>query len=182
MTLDLDNIYKQLHNKNTLCSYKGILTSDLVEQSLNNIEEKLSKENKKIKRKAYYVSVETLQNLYHHSEPTKKEIEGIQKDQKFSMFIFSKLKEDHFELSTGNFISKKTMQFLKSRIGQLNFLEKEELRILYKRILNNEEFSDKGGGGLGMIDILRKTGNKYEYNFIKYDENLYFYTLTIKIT
>ena len=98
------------------------------------------------------------------------------------MFIFSKLKEDHFELSTGNFISKKTMQFLKSRIGQLNFLEKEELRILYKKILNNEEFSDKGGGGLGMIDILRKTGNKYEYNFIKYDENLYFYILIIKIT
>ncbi len=103
-------------------------------------------------------------------------------DKRFSMFIFSKLKEDFFELTTGNFVNKKTMQFLKSRIGQLNFLEKGELRILYKRILNNEEFSKKGGGGLGMIDILRKTGNKYEYSFVEYNENFYFFTLTIKIT
>ncbi len=182
MTIDLDNIYKQLHKKNTLCSYKGVLNSELIEQNLNEIEEKLSNEERKIKRKAYYVSVETIQNLFHHSETQKKDIEGIDTDQKFSMFVFSKLKEDYFELSTGNFISKKTMQFLKSRIGQLNFLEKDELRILYKRILNNEEFSEKGGGGLGMIDILRKTGNKYEYNFIKHSEDLYFFTLTIKIT
>jgi len=182
MTLNLDNIYKQLHKKNTLCSYKGVLNSDLVEQNLNEIEKQLSPERKKIRRKAYYVSVEILQNLYHHSEAPIKTVAGIYTDQRFSMFIFSKLKEDYFELSTGNFISKKTMQFLKSRIGQLNFLEKDELRTLYKRILNNEEFSEKGGGGLGMIDILRKTGNKYEYNFIKDSENLYFFILTIKIS
>ncbi len=71
MTIDLDSIYKQFQKKNTLCSYKGVMSSDLVEQNLNNIEEKILTENKKIKRKIYYVSVETLQNLFHHANTPK---------------------------------------------------------------------------------------------------------------
>ena len=48
-------------------------------------------------------------------------------------------------------------------------------------ILNNKEFSEKGGGGLGMIDIARKTGSKYEYNFYPVGEDYIFFELMINI-
>jgi hypothetical protein len=40
----------------------------------------------------------------------------------------------------------------------------------------------KGGGGLGMIDIARKTGEKIGYNFLEIDNKVSFFTLNIKIT
>ena len=59
--------------------------------------------------------------------------------------------------------------------------EKEELKDYYKSVLNNGEMSLKGGGGLGMIDIARKTGEKLEYNFLEIDNKVSFFTLNIKI-
>jgi hypothetical protein len=49
-------------------------------------------------------------------------------------------------------------------------------------VLNNGEMSLKGGGGLGMIDIARKTGEKLEYNFLEIDNKVSFFTLNIKVT
>jgi hypothetical protein len=40
----------------------------------------------------------------------------------------------------------------------------------------------KGGGGLGMIDIARKTGEKLEYDFLEIDNKVSFFTLIIKVT
>jgi hypothetical protein len=49
-------------------------------------------------------------------------------------------------------------------------------------VLNNGEMSLKGGGGLVMIDIARKTGEKIGYNFLEIDNKVSFFTLNIKIT
>ena len=53
---------------------------------------------------------------------------------------------------------------------------------MYQEILNNEGFSQKGGGGLGMIDIVRKSGQKLEFNFQNINENFSFFSLHIKIS
>jgi hypothetical protein len=60
-------------------------------------------------------------------------------------------------------------------------MSKDELKEYYKEILNNDEFSDKGGGGLGMIDIARKSGQKLNFNFIEVDNQYSFFSLSIKI-
>ena len=41
--------------------------------------------------------------------------------------------------------------------------------------------SDKGGGGLGMIDIARKSGKKLDFDFHKVDDEYSFYSLNINI-
>ena len=50
------------------------------------------------------------------------------------------------------------------RIDTINNCNKEELKDHYKRILTNQVFSDKGGGGLGMIDGKENDG-KFKYVF-----------------
>ena len=41
--------------------------------------------------------------------------------------------------------------------------------------------SVKGGGGLGLIDIARKSGEKLQYNIREINESFSFFTLTVKI-
>ena len=48
-------------------------------------------------------------------------------------------------------------------------------------MLSNGEMSDKGGGGLGFIDIAKKSGEKLNYHIRKIDEKYSFFTLTVKI-
>ena len=40
----------------------------------------------------------------------------------------------------------------------------------------------KVGGGLGMIDIARKTGEKIDYKFLEINDKISFFTLNIKVT
>ena len=41
--------------------------------------------------------------------------------------------------------------------------------------------SAKGGGGLGMIDIARKSGKKLDYKFDPVDDQFSFFSLNIKV-
>jgi hypothetical protein len=47
--------------------------------------------------------------------------------------------------------------------------------------LNNEQFSEKGGGGLGMVEIARKSGNNMEYQFIDYNSDYLFLSIDVII-
>jgi hypothetical protein len=62
------------------------------------------------------------------------------------------------------FISE-NVEKLEEKIKRINRSSHEEIKELYKFILNHQRISAKGGGGLGLVDIARKTGNKLEYSF-----------------
>lgn len=69
----------------------------------------------------------------------------------------------------------------KQRLESINAMSPEDLKILYKEILNNDRLSEKGGGGLGMIDIARKTGQKLNFNFAEINDKYSFFSLNIKV-
>jgi hypothetical protein len=52
---------------------------------------------------------------------------------------------------------------------------------LYKFILNHQRISAKGGGGLGLVDIARKTGNKLDYAFYSYNDKHSFFYINILV-
>ncbi|MCK9209104.1 MAG: DUF6272 family protein, partial [Salinivirgaceae bacterium] len=86
-----------------------------------------------------------------------------------------------YHVITGNFVNDKQKDFLTKHLSHINELDKEELKVMYKDILDNQEFSDKGGGGLGMVDIARKSGSKLDFNFYNYNDNYYFFSLNVNI-
>lgn len=165
-------------NKDTIVTFKGNVTSNVIDELLDKIENRLMEfgEKSRVIRRIYYVSVETLQNLFHHSEK-EKEFENF-----FSFFVLKRINPGVYKIITGNFVKKQNIRLLKNRIDQINYLTKEEIKILYKLILNNDEFSNKGGGGLGLIDIARKTGHKLSYDFKTYNPNYNFFTLNVVIS
>ena len=87
-----------------------------------------------------------------------------------------------YSIITGNYILNENINGLKNRLDEVNGLNKEQLKEYYKQVLNNGEMSLRGGGGLGMIDIARKTGEKLEYNFLEIDNKVSFFTLKIKVS
>lgn len=87
-----------------------------------------------------------------------------------------------YSIITGNYILREKVNPLKEKLTKINVMSKDELKEYYKEILNEGEFSDKGGGGLGMIDIARKSGQKLNFNFVEVDNRYSFFSLNIKIS
>jgi hypothetical protein len=181
MNFNIEEWYENKAKGEVLLAYKGTITMDLITKVLDTIENKLdnTQESLKIKKRLYYILVETLQNLYHHiSEAPQRERETM--GDNFAMFIISK-KESNYQITTGNFIREENVPQLRDRLAQISYLTKEELKELYKLILSNIELSKKGGGSLGIIDIIRKTENKVNYQFHQYDKDFYFFCLEVTI-
>jgi hypothetical protein len=71
---------------------------------------------------------------------------------------------------------------LKSKIDFINAMNGDELKAEYRKTLYKGDMSDKGGAGLGIIDIARRSGEKINYNFKQVDEYYSFFSLEVKIS
>jgi hypothetical protein len=179
--VDAFNIYDKMEKNNILLSFKGDITSELLTSILQIMENKMDnmQEEPKMKKKVYNVLVECLQNLYHHMDDVANETGG--EVNRSAIFMIGK-NNTAYTIITGNYILNENVHGLKNRLDEVNALTKDELKEYYKKILNNGEMSLKGGGGLGMIDIARKTGEKLDYNFLEIDNKVSFFTLNIKVS
>ncbi|GAF04076.1 SiaB family protein kinase [Saccharicrinis fermentans] len=182
MAFNIKEWYNEKLEGEVILNFNGSITPDLITEALETIEKSLNLKNEKnkVRKKVYNVFVECLQNLYHHVDRPPVDLDLVQKDN-FGVIILSK-DSSFYRISTGNFVDKNKISVIKDRIDQVNSLTDKEIRMLYLDIMSNGEFSDKGGGGLGMLDIVRKTGNKLEYYFYKYSDNHIFFSLDVYIS
>jgi hypothetical protein len=75
---------------------------------------------------------------------------------------------------TANKVSKHDILHLTQALDCVNNATKDELNAMYKKQLKEGTISAKGGAGLGLIDIARKTDGKLEYLFIPVNGTDYF--------
>ena len=177
MSFDVNEYYSKLDGGDVLMAFKGDISSELISNVLEVVESRMedNSENSKVRKKVYNVLVESLQNPYHHIEILPEEMHE-EFDSKFGILVVSRV-EGTYKISTGNFIKQEKVDVLKNKIDKINSMGKEELKDMYKFILNHQRLSDKGGGGLGLVDIARKTGNKLDYTFERFNEIYYFFNL-----
>jgi hypothetical protein len=179
--LDIYDFYDKMERNKIMLSFKGDITSELLTSILQIMESKLDnmQEEPKIKKKVYNVLVECLQNLYHHLDIDPSDENKAR--YKSAIFMIGKIGPE-YSIITGNYILREKVNPLKEKLTKINVMSKDELKEYYKEILNEGEFSDKGGGGLGMIDIARKSGQKLNFNFVEVDNRYSFFSLNIKIS
>lgn len=166
------------HGGETLVAYNGAMTSNVIADMLGLAESRMDDASApgSLRKKLYNVLVECLQNLYHHADAPMPDGSKMNR----GGFVLSQ-HDDGYRVSIGNMVDAARRQVLTSKIDTLNAMSKEELKELYKDILNNQTFSEKGGGGLGLIDIARRTGNKIGYQFTEYDGNYLFFRMNVQI-
>ncbi len=174
-------LYEKMHDNNIMLTFKGEVSFDLVNSILKIIEDRLEKieEDLKTKRKVYNILVECLQNLCNHLDDSVIEDEGIITGKTALLLIETDMAA--YRLVTGNYIPNEKIEGLKSRLDEINSVSKEELRELYKRILDNGQYGSKGNAGLGFIDIARKSGQKLQYSFQPVNDKFSFFSFQIDV-
>lgn len=182
MSFNVENYFSDLSDKNIILFYKGNVDSDIINHILDTVEDKMVEVNEqpKLRKKVYNVLVESLQNLYHHVDRVPEDFED-QTSEKFGLLVVQKIKGG-YKIITGNFVHAGNIEKLEEKIKRINRSSHEEIKELYKFILNHQRISAKGGGGLGLVDIARKTGNKLEYSFKEYNDKYSFFYLNILVT
>jgi hypothetical protein len=94
-----------------------------------------------------------------------------------SLVAYSKTPEG-YTVSTGNVMESAQVPELRKRLRQINNLDPEQVRQVYRQMLDASKISDKGGAGLGLIEMAKKTGNKLDFDFIKINSDYYYYVLS----
>ena len=179
MAFSIQDWLNKINKNEILFLFKGEVSSSLITDSLEEIELKTVDASNRAKKKIYNVWVECMQNLFHHSSILPNDISSTEKG-KYGVCILSK-NSIGYHIITGNFVLDAQKDFLTKHLNHINTLDKDALKELYKEILDNQEFSAKGGGGLGMVDISRKSGSKLDYKFSEYKQGYYFFSLNINI-
>ncbi|NND93888.1 MAG: hypothetical protein HKN45_03430 [Flavobacteriales bacterium] len=173
--IDVYEIYDRMEKENIMLSFKGHLSEEMLHSILSVIEKKLEdfKAENKTKKRVYHVLVECLQNLFHHSK--------TDPDRQESIIVMVVKNATGYSVITGNYVSSADVDNLRNRIREINTMSNDDLKELYRKVLNNDTFSDKGGGGLGIIDIARKSAEKLDYGIVPVDEFNSFFSLNVKI-
>ncbi|MCP4520139.1 MAG: hypothetical protein GY827_00315 [Cytophagales bacterium] len=180
--VDVYRLYERMQDNNIMLSFKGEVSFDLVKSVLDILEGRLEKieDNPKVKKKVFNILVECLQNLGHHVETSGPAVDRDSHDNTALLMIWTE--QGDYRVATGNYIKNENVEKLKAHIDKINSFEsRQELRAFYQSILGNQQFSEKGGGGLGFIDIARKSGQKLDYNFKPVDEQYSFFSFQITI-
>ncbi len=169
-------LFKAFENYSLSYVYKGIFNPDLTDKILSLAETNmnLTKESSRTQKRVYFVMVESLQNITRHQD--------IHQAEENHAFFVVQNKNGLYELSSGNVIEKPQMNELKKRIDKINSLSANDLKEYYRDVLNNTGMSEKGGAGLGLIEMARRSGNKLSYDFENINDKLSYFYFKSKVT
>ncbi len=150
-----------------------------IDEILNEVELKTGHLNKKLRKRTFFVSVELLQNLYRHAyNPFTEE----NSNNKLGFYVLSKKNDSATKIGTGNFVTLSQKQHLDKYLNKLKSLTLPELKELYFDILENKPRTHQGGSGLGFLEIAKKTSKNFDFKFLKYNLETYFFIYTATIT
>jgi hypothetical protein len=172
------DLHKTMLSRNLILVYEGEFTQEITKSVLAMAERNMDSmgEESSIKRKVFNVMVECLQNIVKHSE----NFTPLNEKRHSAIFIIGK-QEDRYIITSGNPIRNDSVSSLKKKLEEINNLDKDGLKDLYKEIIKNNDLSDKGGAGLGFVDMARKSGQKLEYEFEDMGEDHSFFSLQTTI-
>lgn len=141
--------------------YRGAFTQNLTRKILSLAESNLQRfvDKSSLQNRIYFIMVEGLQNVTRHQETS-----AESNSEHAGIFAIQKVGERYI-ITTGNTIVNTKVDSLKQRLEKVNNLDREELKKLHREILSTGELSEKGGAGLGLIEMARRSGNRLIFDF-----------------
>lgn len=155
-------------------SFTDDLTAQVLELNRQNFIE--GQHDKKFRKKLSILLVESFQNIIRHgseaSDPNERDI---------GFFCLRHDKNGCF-ISTINLIPTGACADLVKTIESINAMGADELRQEYLDKLIDNAWSSKGGAGLGLIDVARKSDHPIMYNISSYSKQHHLLQLKICLT
>jgi hypothetical protein len=172
------DLHRTMLSQNLILVYQGDFTQESTKSILSMAERNLdsSGEDSSIKRKVFNVMVEALQNIVKHSD----ELVDGQVRSHAAIFLIGK-ESNRYSIMSGNPVRVSNVDKLKKTLEHINGLDKDGLKELYKEIIKNTTISEKGGAGLGFVDMARKSGGKLEFEFPAMNAEYCFFCLKVNV-
>ena len=172
------NTFNTFHDDKFSFIYQGYFTNNIVITAIELIENNLDQNRgfKKLRHRLSYLMIESFQNITRYGDEPEKKKDAYRKE----LFLVRNIKE-HFYIVSANIIENSKIEYVNSKIKEVNSLEPPQLNKLYRQVLTNDHFTDAGGAGLGFIEMVRKTKQKLEFDFVKINEKYSYFYLLIKI-
>jgi hypothetical protein len=164
-------IRDKMMNERLMFVYRGVVTNENSVPLLMLLEKEM--ENSEFgfvgRKRLFMFVLESLQNVSRHSNRSQ--------HANMSLVVYSKT-DTGYTVTTGNVLPSAGINDLKIRLDEINNLKTKEIRNVYRQMLSAAEFSNKGGAGLGLIEMAKKTGNKLDYDFVTLDNEYSYFILS----
>lgn len=171
-----------VHNsrKEEILNYSGRLRYDTIGELINKLKNKVSSISIKLAvyKKLLLIMIESLENILKYNETF--DSNSYIRTHFTQKFIIEKNNKKYFLTST-NVVLNSDIPKLKNKINQVNSLDSDGLKDLYKSTITDGQFTHKGGAGLGFIEMAKISTEKIQYNFETIDNKYSSYELTIVI-
>jgi hypothetical protein len=164
-------IHDKMRKERLLFVYRGEITDRNSLPLLTLLENEMMDDSYGFvgRKRLFMYVLESLQNIVKHGDRSGHS--GM------SLVAYSKT-DDGYTITTGNVIASGQINDLKMKLDRVNELDIEEIKSLYRQILDTSEFSSKGGAGLGLIEMAIKTGNRLDYDFVPVDKDFSYFILS----
>lgn len=160
--------------------FEGHLTFEKIGILLNELKNKKGSFNihPVLYKKLLTLMIELLENILKYSEHF--EDFTVKNPEYYPQFELN-FNQDHFILITRNPVRQIAMEILSQKIDKLNKCDDEALKKYYRETITNGIFTDKGGAGLGLIEMAKITAQPLVYSFTPIAEGYSLYELILNI-
>ncbi|HXP51766.1 MAG TPA: SiaB family protein kinase [Bacteroidia bacterium] len=161
------NKFTHLKDQKTSLSYLGVISDSITDKFISLGEYYLANSSQlgKLKNKVSFLIAECFQNTVRHGD---RELSGANHKDFFQINVW----DDGVVLSSCNLVQGNYVAELQKKFEFVNSLGSDGLKKLHDEVMRNEGFSSKGGAGLGLIDMARKSGLPLRFNFNSIENNL----------
>ncbi|MBI9067630.1 MAG: hypothetical protein JEZ09_10085 [Salinivirgaceae bacterium] len=175
---DVKIFFELLKDDNYCLLYNGNFIDTITAKIINISRINLAQRGEiiPIQNRFSFLTTELFQNIIRHGGHK----EQGENDERLPGFFMTQNRNKQYNIIAGNLIDNDKVEQLKLQFDELNSLNNHQLKDLYKKVITQGELSAKGGAGVGLIDMARKSGHKLEYQFLKHsDTQSMFYNLVI---
>jgi hypothetical protein len=175
----LEDQFPYISSENIILFYCGEINHEIIKSLLYTSESFFKRANisRALEKKVFNILVECIQNIEKHSGLVSENPLLTYKKGAIALANFT----DNIQVFSMNVVNEQQKQFLLKKETEIKGKNKDELRELYKNNLINSGFNERGGAGLGFIDMARKTNNQLFFYFKELTDNLSLYTLQVII-
>lgn len=158
-------------SENIVFSHFGDFTPAKIEHTIKLIESSILElgDKRQLMKRFTSLLLELLQNITLHA--------ARDKSGHMHSYLVVVRSGEFYRLMTGNLIMLEDMAFLHDRLNELNGMDKSSLRKLYIETLCNDEFSYKGGAGLGLLTVAKRADQKLDYQLDKINDTFGYFRL-----
>lgn len=177
MTEELQISLLELLSDIKTISYSGPFDGGVLSTLASKLETELTSDPK-LNKKILKVFIELAQNIALYSSD-KVITEDKTAFNGFGVFIIKEF-QDHFKLIAGNMAFREDAEIVNDKCYKINNLSREELRDL-KRELRKRPMTERGGGNIGLVQIVLTTNTKLDYKVIEVDSKHSFVIIGIDV-